>query len=75
MDPIGQPAEAQGKGRIPLPLIRQAAACAAIIHRTPPPEGMEEVSIPPIEEWAPLFLKTPGHRHGWGGRWRIEFEQ
>ncbi len=51
--------EAQGKGRIPLPLIRQAAACAAIIHRTPPPEGMEEESIPPIEEWAPLFLKNP----------------
>ena len=37
---------AQGKGRISWPLIRQGAACAAIIHRMPPPEGMAEELVP-----------------------------
>ena len=72
--PSGSVLVAQGKGRISWPLIRQGATCAAIIHRMPPPEGMAEESISPIKGWAPLFLKKPGHRCGWDGRWRIESE-
>ena len=49
----------QRQGRIPRALIRQAAACAAVIHRTPPPEGMAAEPVPPIGQWTPLFLRNP----------------